>query len=443
MTQSTSVALSSAWSCFYRACGLVSQDLLALLKDQPTPALQEYVRDNQLTCDNVQSSEALCQAILSDTIHILSQLAKNLCDNIRTLERNASLARADRQTIHAILRLFRLDYAGLSDQEKCQRAADYYATYLRQVTQVVEVEKSTGHRYPRVLRALVGLGLALVVKSYVQCADPGSTALSTRPIAFESSSSAPPLLPTPSVPGPDMGSSAVCRLRLEGGNTPFDPARYFVSDDLRVEMDHLAQEPTVQAEARRIVNRSQLPGTSVQPVVTFLLGAPGAGKTSSLKTLGERHPDLQAGLSGAVVINTDDLRDAIPGYRAMLELGTLDGHLVSNDQASRHSHAPASALTALLTQEMMDQNRSMVLDRTGHNWQRLRDNMAAFRRNGYIVNAVVVVSPLEVRQARVRARAIRGGRHVGASVVQEEHSPDEWQTFLAEAPVDHFALLEN
>lgn len=401
------------FGCYFRACGF--DDLIAAeLKTESMTNLRSYLEHSGTSCNDIKDKQNLCSAIAKDTIEKMSHIASRICDNVKRLERmdNARLPVRERDIIHAIMRMFGLSEQGLTDKQKCQKVDEHYASLLAQLRTVIKVEQASSKRFPSLRKALLGLVFGL--------------AMLTNPTCASSSQNAD-----------------TCQLTLSKGNSIFDPARYVVTGNVPAEMMSITHEQIVFEDVRNRVRNGVFPGVQEVPVVTFVLGPPGSGKTTRLRDLVSESSQLQSGVSGAVMVNTDDIRDMIPGYQALRTLGSIDGIPVTDITASSQFHEVASSFTKRVVSELQDERRSMVLDRTGNNLERLASEIKGFKNNGYKVHVVVVLADIDIRRERVKQRFIRTGRAVGEDVLSKGYSENQWREFLDKAEVDASFIVNN
>ena len=131
-----------------------------------------------------------------------------------------------------------------------------------------------------------------------------------------------------------------------------------------------------------------------EPVVVFMAGSPGAGKTEASERLIERF----SGDGHRVLrIDSDDLRTRLPGYTG---------------QNSSLFQGATSIITDKMQDIAIEQRQSYVFDGTLTNLERARENIQRCLLHGYAVQILYVYQHPVQAWKFVRAREIRDGRMV-------------------------------
>jgi adenylate kinase family enzyme/predicted house-cleaning noncanonical NTP pyrophosphatase (MazG superfamily) len=405
------------FSCFFRSCGL-DATLVDLLRDEPMAALRSFVKTNNIDCaqlGDARVKEEVCEAIMSDSIEKLAKSSSQICMSIMRLVNfpKARLAKQDRKLIHRIMSNFRIEAAGMTDREKCQAIQDHYHSVLQQITHVERLERQSGGqiRFPNVKKILLTLLFAYSATALPVCS----------------------------------AESQQCTMRVATSSNGF--SRVFVNGDIRPEVSQMGYDPELIQEAKSVIYNAPRTGQQYNPVATFLLGGSGAGKTTSFANILATNPEIQQGVSGALEFNTDDIMGGLPGYKAMMELGTLDNMVVSNQMAADVFHEPAEEIGRSLINETVDNQRSFIFDGTGNNLKKLQAQFHDLKLRGYQVNVVVVTADASVRMERAEKRGIRTGRWIPPEVVAKGYDSETWQSILSQYAqdgiVDNFEIVEN
>ncbi len=406
------------FSCFFRSCGL-DAIMIDLLKNEPMKNLKRYVSENNIACDQVSDArikDQICEAIMADSIEKLSAVGAEICASIIKLVDfpKARLAQGDRLMIHRIMRNFRIDGTGMTDREKCQAIEQHYGSLIKQLKDVQKVEASSGGRFrmPNLKKLLLGL-------------------------LYVYGTSMTPLC---------NAQSEQCSMRLATmDGTPFSKGRVFVNGDIRPEVAQLGHDPHLIQFARNQLKPED--GIQSAPVATFLLGGAGAGKTTKFKQIVNANSELREGIKGAVTFNTDDVMETLPGYKAMMDMGVLNGLPVSDQMAADIFHDPAEEINETLLQERVGQGQSFIFDGTGNNLGKLQARMGDLKAQGYTINVAVVTADSNIRQERAEKRSIGNGRWVPAEVVSKGRDPQQWNQVLTQFEhdglVDAFEIVEN
>jgi len=140
-----------------------------------------------------------------------------------------------------------------------------------------------------------------------------------------------------------------------------------------------------------------------EPVVVFMAGSPGAGKTEASERLIERF----SGDGHRVLrIDSDDLRTRLPGYTG---------------QNSSLFQGATSIIADKMQDEAIEQRQSYVFDGTLANLERARENIQRCLSHGYAVQILYVYQNPEQAWKFVKAREIRDGRMVPKEAFIEQY----------------------
>lgn len=153
--------------------------------------------------------------------------------------------------------------------------------------------------------------------------------------------------------------------------------------------------------------------TSVKnPTVTVLGGAPGVGKSTTVKNEG-------IGGENTVLINPDDIRNDLPEYAP-----DATGR---RPALTAFTHEEASDISAKMIKRAAKESKNAVLDGTGDSSiEKLGGKVAVLRSKGARVEAVYVTTSVEVAQMRADARSNNPasssfGRVVPPTAMREMH----------------------
>lgn len=136
------------------------------------------------------------------------------------------------------------------------------------------------------------------------------------------------------------------------------------------------------------------------PRAVFVLGCPGAGKTSYIRT----HLSI-ASARGAFVVDTDAF------WRAL--------HKPGEDVAA--VHARARAVATAVTSALVEQNVSMIMEGTGAN-EDILPFLRTMKAHGYRLHVLRLNPPVEECWARVRARNAHSLRVLSEDTVRALHA---------------------
>ncbi|GEC76766.1 hypothetical protein GCM10010213_29550 [Microbacterium maritypicum] len=154
-------------------------------------------------------------------------------------------------------------------------------------------------------------------------------------------------------------------------------------------------------ELREIFDRKIAPtltaggAAELHPSVVFVGAQPGAGKSRAIADVHSEHP-------GAVPVIGDDFRAFHPDYRALMRTEPL---------AMPHVTAQASgAWVGMAADYLRAERRSVILETTMRQLPVVESTAAAFRTQGYRVEAHVLAVPGAVSALGDRRRHRRGAR---------------------------------
>lgn len=346
--------------------------------------------------------------------------AKAVCRNLLALQDSQTgLAVEDRQVVEAVLRAFNVIHGSWSDNEKCKFIMERIDALTRDVA---FLQRASPHlqtsNVKKFLKGLLFLAASLQVQQ--TCAA-------------------------------EIQGSDQCKMQLQLVNPqvpifaqPADAARYFVSD-IVPDVSAFGHDPVMFAKAYQELER--ISGVQKEPVVTFVLGGAGAGKGYSLKhVIPKRYPAIVEGMKNALVLNTDNIMESLPGYSVLSGAGDLSPLLhygsyhnsesfsvpVTHINAADVYHVPAEEINEQLQTKLLNEHRSFVFDGTGNTLSSLERRIRRAKQAGFKVNVVVIFAEADIRWERARQRAVTSGRYVPEQVVKKGHNPAVWKAFLEE-----------
>lgn len=188
--------------------------------------------------------------------------------------------------------------------------------------------------------------------------------------------------------------------------------------------------PERRAIHDRIAAKLLTPGSVApkgeRPVAVFLMGAPGAGKTSAGQPLVRKIIK-----STLAVINADDIKESLPEYQGW-NAGALHGE--STD-----------VLEGTIMRKAVSGRHNMLLDLTGNNSFGLRGIAESLARRGYDVHLVNVSAPTWACVGRAWSRFLATKRFVPLSyVAKSDHKSDvAYDLLKGEGYVKSWASVEN
>jgi len=426
---------SDDMTCFLRQCG-VDQLILEEVSSSPMNKLKQYVIKNNLQCDNLPNKEELCQLVLEDLMTKLGQLSSNICNTLLELQMaQPSLNQRDKRIVRNILYLFGIETKGLSDREKCEKVLEYYQNYLKEIEVISQAELRSNFKFPSLKKILITVLIGFAHLPQPSCA-------STQPSFYNP----PNEVMTVNARYPIQQ----CKLELatmNNVNNPFIQGRYFVTNDIIPEVKQLSQDALVINTIRESIYNSKMAGTQSKPTATFLLGPSGAGKTTSFNSVLKKNPIFLDGVQGAIILNTDEIMEQLPGYSALIDMGIMNGKPISDKMVANTFHEPAESINELLLNETIENQQSFVFDGTGNNLKKLQSRMTKLKNHGFEINAIVITADADIRLPRVHNRGIATGRFVPEEVVRKGKSTLEWQITMellqSENLVNHFTVIEN
>ena len=159
---------------------------------------------------------------------------------------------------------------------------------------------------------------------------------------------------------------------------------------------HILPEPTNQAIFNQYIQPALLRFSKpvAAPVVLFLGGQPGSGKSSLAAYHGKRFGDTGDGI---VTINSDELREYHPDYAALQR--------TNPDHASFLVNPDTRAWQRKLIASAIAQRRHILLDGTlGGPVEPILETMQLFRQAGYVVWASLIAVPAYLSRLGVYQR---------------------------------------
>jgi predicted ABC-type ATPase len=235
-------------------------------------------------------------------------------------------------------------------------------------------------------------------------------------------------------------------------------ARYLVEGDLWPDVSDLAENPEVYENAKK--NLKVYDGEQDEPVMTMLMGSAGSGKNYQMEKYMNENKSFKRGLQGAVIIDTDEIMEFMPGYTtlgsiedlpALLNYGAIEHGAMSVPVTHMYAadvyHDAAKVINDKLQQEVLDARKSFVMQGIGTKLYKVTDLIDQAKALGYKVNVLAVTADADVRWERARKRAVQTGRYVPKPATLKGHSADKWRDYLhdlqSEGKVDFYEVLET
>lgn len=387
-------------------------------------------------------SEDLPQADFQNLdIKALVSLGHNICSNLVELTDTntlSSFSPRDQAIITHITKTLGIDDPDLTNTEKCKRITEKYKTLVEDIRKVSNIEKRSRYSFPTLskLLFLTLTGIALVTASSYTCV---KTAAETRQCKLE-------LLVENTIPSSQSPSS----IRIFENNVynPFEKARLLVTGDdiaISTEIEHLVSDKLFIQNVYNSLVDKRIQGISETPTATFILGGSGSGKSLQFEKL-LKNNDLNNGIKGSIVLNTDDLMEFIPGYKESLDLGYMNSLPISLKDAASIYHEGAEDMNKALMGMAIQKKQSFIFDGTGNTLSSLKSKIETLKTNGFNVNIIAVTAPVEIRKQRVKNRAVISGRYVAPEIVERGRSKDEWLDIIRnylQGMVNYYAVVEN
>ena len=158
------------------------------------------------------------------------------------------------------------------------------------------------------------------------------------------------------------------------------------------------------------------------------MGGPGAGKSTILD-------EVVPGRKHYVVVNPDDVKEALPAYQRGLQSGNKD--------IANQVHKQSKTVATNLATKAMAQRQNVIYDATGANTSDYTTMIAGLKKQNYTIKLVMVHVTADEGLRRVTDRAVGTGRHVPEKIVRAVY-PQIGPNFVKLAPtVDHALLYEN
>ncbi len=151
-----------------------------------------------------------------------------------------------------------------------------------------------------------------------------------------------------------------------------------------------------------------------EPIVHFMGGGPASGKGTAIREGLIDVPD------NIVVVDADEIKDALPEYRALID--------DRSSRAAAYVHEESSYLSKEMFSESVGSGRNTQLDGTGDSsMEKLRSKVASAKeassaQGGTKVIADYITIDTEEAVRRARRRAVQTGRSVPEEVVRETHA---------------------
>jgi predicted ABC-type ATPase len=405
---------------YFVQCGM-DKAMIALLKDQPMTNLKAYLNYNPIPIDTFNDDarkSTVCDAIMKDSITKLSEVGSTICRTLKGLSESAAfLNEEDRLMMQRILFVFGVDANTMNDEDMCTAAEKHFGGMMIQARTLQRMSERGKWKFPK-LRTLLSALMIMVASISLPTCDA------------------------------QQQQCTLQRTTLGGVTpTPFVVSRLWVQNELQPEVEYMSQDQTLVEMVKANILEKKYEGQQITPVVTFLLGGAGAGKTTRFKDALAKNREIAAGVAGAAVLNSDDIMALLPGYNALLDLGTMNSIPISNQDAAATFHTPAADINAQLTEEFLKDGQSFIFDGTGNNLNSLQKKIQTAKRDGFKVNMVVVTALEGTRQVRVADRAVTSGRYVPVEVVEKGRDPVEWENQLElwknDGLIDEFVVYTN
>jgi adenylate kinase family enzyme len=148
----------------------------------------------------------------------------------------------------------------------------------------------------------------------------------------------------------------------------------------------------------------KIEGTKGEKTCTFMMGAPGSGKSTEAARIASAYKDYYG--SPPVIIDVDWFKDKLPEFR------TFPRHL-----ASGVVHREAGLLAALAQRRAERDGCNIVIDNASANVEWLAGELERLRERGYRLELVRTVAT----RATCLERCGKRGRHVPRFVVTQIH----------------------
>lgn len=145
------------------------------------------------------------------------------------------------------------------------------------------------------------------------------------------------------------------------------------------------------------------------PTVTLMMGAPASGKGSVRRSIQDTYD------FGDVTIDPDDIK--------MVDLKEDWDTYSKADSKSAASkiHEESSYLSSEIQKALIDKKANFTLDKTFCEYQKLKNTIDTFTKNGYKVNIVYASVPKEIAHERMLARGKRTGRYIPEGIFNNKH----------------------
>lgn len=157
-----------------------------------------------------------------------------------------------------------------------------------------------------------------------------------------------------------------------------------------------------------------------KPVAVVMMGGPAAGKGTLLRAV--QPGNRREGVSDDFVnVNPDDVKEKLPEYKAMLDMGQHEGKTMSAKDAAHLVHEESSDVAKMVLERAVANRQNVVVDGTGKDSARYREKIKQLVDAGYHVRLLMPHVPLEEAQTRAKERAERQGRYVPDEYVVQAH----------------------
>ena len=178
----------------------------------------------------------------------------------------------------------------------------------------------------------------------------------------------------------------------------------------RIGADGVQQYLPQRRELHQAIVDSILAASKAQPTdtptATFMMGAPGSGKSKLIEQLRDEGSD-------AVLLETDAVKDGMPEYRSMVQRNL--------PHASDFVQQEARDIADLLRDTAMSRRYDVIVDRSGGS-SRYVDAVRQAKDRGYRTQVMgAFTDDVEILVERAHDRFLRTGRQVQPKVIREQY----------------------
>lgn len=175
-----------------------------------------------------------------------------------------------------------------------------------------------------------------------------------------------------------------------------------------------------------------------KPVVVFLMGPAGAGKTTCINHI------LDKTKNTFVEVGVDNVMERIPEFKEATNLGQDEnGSMITAKDAFKIAKVEAIYLNTDLRRKVQQSRRNMIYDATGQNLNHYLNMIEQTKREGYDVQVYYVDVELDQVKQRAKDRAEVNGRFISDKELDDMYNGSKANFQKIAAQANSASILDN